>query len=152
MNDDVPMGDRCGGDDNLPVQVKDVEDCFKLSVEDQLRYHPPDEERKLKHEEVNQAAIDLALALEKSSLALEKFMRVSGETLSSNCYTTSRVEYQVHNALRPLRDVLYDESYIFLVQQARMFINQGLTMNALCSRQCKGHCSNRAQEQIEYSW
>jgi hypothetical protein len=68
-----------------------------LPIEEYFRYHPPvSDERKRKHERINQLALQFAKAIDEE-----------------------------------LTDPVTKQYAIFAVQQARMFANQGITVDEL---------------------
>jgi len=104
-----------------------------IPIEEQFRYHPPDEKRKVKHEKVGQAALNLALALKEAEDRLAVFIDTVDETLDDDSYA-----YRVEEVLRPLLGILRNQDYIFIIQQARMFANQGITMDDLLDKRAQG--------------
>ena len=74
---------------------------MKLSIEEYFKYHPPKtEERKDKHNKVNEKTLELALLIDEL-----------------------------------IKDELTKQYCLFSIQQARMFANQGITVDELNKEQ-----------------
>lgn len=116
-----------------------------IPIEEQFRYHPPDEGRKVKHGKVNQAALDLALALKEAEDRLAAFMDIMDETLDSDPYAC-----YVYETLSPLLNILRNQAYIFMVQQARMFTNKGIAMEDLLDKRMKKSEPDRIYDEQLY--
>ena len=99
----------------------------EIPIEEYFRYHAPDtEERKAKHEAVNSNALALALALDAASKAIDDLMRA----VQKNVYDPD-CRMQAFEVARELHELFSFKKYLFIVQQIRMFANQGITIDAL---------------------
>jgi hypothetical protein len=119
-----------------------------LPIEEYFRYHPPTtEERKQKHDVINNAALQFAkdpglyswftnlirenvedektqqMAIASTNLAL---LLVNHDEESS-----VPIEQIILSWWEQVRSIPKEELFLYLVQQARMFSNQGITVDEL---------------------
>lgn len=100
---------------------------MSLSIEDYFQYHPPvTDERKQAHAAVNESALELAKKLALAAEAFDAFKDVLIKTCGDH--------HCLSHALRSvdsLNGLLIHGEYLFMIQQARMFANQGITIDEL---------------------
>jgi len=119
-----------------------------LSLEEYFKYHPPTtEERKQKHNAVNNAALQFAkdptsytrftdIIVENVQDEKTKQMAIASASLAVlfvNHDNESEVpiEELIQVWWLSVRSIPKQELFLFLVQQARMFSNQGITVDDL---------------------
>ncbi len=101
-----------------------------LPVEEYFKYHPPiTSERIAKHNAVNDAALELAKALELARTAYLEFRKA----VAINTTDTQWKQHAIA-AMFPISELIESGEYLFIIQQARMFANQGITVDELIAK------------------
>lgn len=117
-----------------------------IPLEEYFRYHPPTtEERKAKHNEVNDICLKVARKLTQPFLShkeiadgvdmLQALTQLVSDAVCLKWATNSIEWVQRFAALGE------EESVVMSIQQCRMFLNQGITIDELRNRQkeCEGY-------------
>lgn len=111
-----------------------------LPVSEYFKYHPPQtEERKAKHEKANKSSLELfyglsnAVTVEQVQALQLIFAQFSIDQLIENelCRTWAKASLDRAGESAIARDT---EGILMHVQQVRMFINQGITVDELKSQ------------------
>ena len=125
----------------LPVPVKPQPLILPLPIEEYFRYHPPaTEERKANHDCVNQFALDMAIALIQADFTLEAvaaWIRSARDLVDQICRDAICQKWALHavDGIWSAALATDSEAIVMFIQQYRMFLNQGITIDELMLKQ-----------------
>ncbi len=113
-----------------------------IPIGEYFRYHPPQTEvRKVKHQRVNDECLEVAKALTQPFLSdleinrgVAQLRALTQNVFDALCVKWATTSIDFVQAAAKSGD---EESIIMHIQQVRMFLNQGITIDELRAEQCK---------------
>ena len=113
---------------------------LQLPIEEYFRYHPPEtEERKAKHDRVNEICLKVARKLTQPSLSNEEIAEGVDmlQVLTQIVSNAICIKWAASSIVRAQEFAVLgeEENVVMAIQQCKMSLNQGITLDELAAKQ-----------------